>query len=113
MTSPYFLKLLPICTGGRSHFSLNCDFSLNLRASLALHIIGTSSGFVKKRLELRFTDGNIWPSKISNGPPKNLKWAKHTVYRRKGAYRFKTAVPEPYLLQKRSLSAKNKLSDRQ
>ena len=36
-----------------------------------------------------------------------------TVYGRKGAYRFKTAFPEPYPLQKRSLSAKNKLSDRQ
>ena len=39
--------------------------------------------------------------------------AVYTVYRRKGAYRFKTAFPEPYPLQKRSLSAKNKLSDRQ
>ena len=36
-----------------------------------------------------------------------------TVYRRKGAYPLKTAFPEPYPLQKRSLSAKNKLSDRQ
>ena len=36
-----------------------------------------------------------------------------TVYRRKRAYLFKTAFPEPYLLQKMSLSAKNKLSDRQ
>ena len=36
-----------------------------------------------------------------------------TVYRRKGAYRLKTAFPEPYPLQKRSISAKNKLSDRQ
>ena len=35
----------------------------------------------------------------------------NTVYRRKGAYLFKTAFPEPYPLQKRSLSAKNKLSD--
>ena len=36
-----------------------------------------------------------------------------TVYRRKGAYRFKIAFLEPYSLQKRSLSAKNKLGDRQ
>ena len=34
-------------------------------------------------------------------------------YRRKWAYRLKTAFPEPYPLQKRSLSAKNKLSDTQ
>ena len=37
--------------------------------------------------------------------------SKIKVYRRKGAYRFKSAFPEPYPLQKRSLSAKNKLSD--
>ena len=37
----------------------------------------------------------------------------YTVYRCKGANRFKTAFPEPYPLQKRSLSGKNKLSDRQ
>ena len=75
ITSLYFLKLIPICTGERSHF-----FSLNLRASLVLHILGTSSAFVKKRIGLCFTDGNMWPSKISNGPPppkKNRKRAKH------------------------------------
>ena len=67
ITSPYFLKLLPICTGGRSHF-----FSLNLRASLV------PAAFVKKkRIGLCFTDANMWPSKISNGPPKNRKGAKH------------------------------------
>ena len=71
ITSPYFLKLLPICTGERSHF-----FSLNLRASLVLHIIGTSSAFVKKRIGLWFTDGNMWPSKISNGPPKKSEGSK-------------------------------------
>ena len=64
ITSLYFPKLLRICTGERSHF-----FSLNLRASLVLHILGTSSAFVKKRIGLCFTDGNMWPSKISNGPP--------------------------------------------
>ena len=43
-----------------------------------------------------------------------IPWTwNHTVYIRKWAYRFKTAFPEPYPLQKRSLSAKNKLSDRQ
>ena len=26
---------------------------------------------------MSFTDGNIWPSKISNGPQKMLKGAKH------------------------------------
>ena len=31
-----------------------------------------------------------------------------TVYRRKGAYPFETAFPEPYPLQKRSLFAENK-----
>ena len=34
----------------------------------------------------------------------------NTVYRRKGSYRFKTAFPGPYPLQKRSLFAKNILS---
>ena len=73
ITSTYFLKLLRICTGERSHF-----FSLNLRASLVLHIIGTSSAFVKKkRIGLCFTDGNMWPSKTSIAPPKNWKGAKH------------------------------------
>ena len=43
----------------------------------------------------------------------NVTMPIFTVYRRKGAYRFKTAFPEPYPLQKRSISAKNKLSDRQ
>ena len=67
ISSPYSLKLLPICTGERSHFSLN------LRASLVLHIIGTSSAFVKKRIGLCFTDGNMWPSKNSNAPPPQKK----------------------------------------
>ena len=42
---------------------------------------------------------------------RRIRWI--TVYRRKWAYRFKTAFPEPYLLQKRSISAENKLSDRE
>ena len=67
ITSPYFLKLFPICTGERSHF-----FSLNLRASLVLHIIGTRSAFVKKAYRIVF-DSNMWPSKISNAPQKNRK----------------------------------------
>ena len=37
-----------------------------LLASIWGHIIGTSSAFVKMRIELCFTDGNIWLSKISN-----------------------------------------------
>ena len=41
-------------------------------------IVGTSSAFVKKKHKrLCFTDGNIWPSKFSNGPQKMLKGAKH------------------------------------
>ena len=68
ITSLYFLKLLPICTGERSHF-----FCLNLRASLVLHVLGTSSAFVKKCIGLCFTDGNMWPSKISNCPPPSQK----------------------------------------
>ena len=72
ITSPYFLKLLPICTGGRSHFSLN------LRASLVPAYYRDKFSFcTKKRIGLCFTDGNMWPSKISNGPPKNRKGAKH------------------------------------
>ena len=36
------------------------------------------SAFVKKRrIGLCFTDGNIWPLKFSNGPPKKVKGAKH------------------------------------
>ena len=49
-----------------------------LPASIWGHIIGTSSAFVKKkRIGLCFADGNIRPSKISNGPQKMLKGAKH------------------------------------
>ena len=48
-----------------------------LRASFWGHIIGTSSAFVKKGIWLCFTDGNIRTSKISNGPQKMLKEAKH------------------------------------
>ena len=51
ITSPYFFRLLPICPGG-------------------LAWSRSSSAFVKKRIGLCFTDGNMWPSKISNGPPK-------------------------------------------
>ena len=73
ITSPYFLKLLPICTGGRSHF-----FSLNSRASLVPAYYRDKFSFCKqKRIGLCFTDGNMWPSKISNGPPKDRKGAKH------------------------------------
>ena len=35
---------------------------------------------------------------------------RYMVYRRKGSYWFKTAFPEPYPLQKRSLFAKNILN---
>ena len=40
------------------------------------------------------------------------KWQRYicTVYRRKGAYPFKTGFSEPYPLQKRILSAKNNLN---
>ena len=49
-------------------------------SGFALGIIGTSSAFVKKKsLWLCFTDGNIWPSKFSNGPQKMLKGAKHRL----------------------------------
>ena len=45
-----------------------------LRASFWGQIIGTSSAFVKKKcIGLRFTDSNIWPSNISNGPQKMRK----------------------------------------
>ena len=73
ITSLYFLKLLSICTGGRiSHF-----FSLNLRASLVpAYYRGKFSFCKKKRIGLCFTDGKMWPSKISNGPPK-LTWGQH------------------------------------
>ena len=67
ITSPYFLKLLPICTRERSHF-----FSLNLSA----YYRDKFSFCKKKRIGLCFTDGNMWPSKISNGPPKNRKGAQ-------------------------------------
>ena len=61
ITSPYFLKLLPICIG---------FFSLNLRASLVPAYYRDKVSFCKKRRTgLCFTDGNMWPSKISNAPP--------------------------------------------
>ena len=57
-TSPYFLKLLPICTG-------------NLRASLVPAYYRDKFSFCKKKcIGLCFTDDNMWPSKISNGPQK-------------------------------------------
>ena len=78
ITSPYFLKLLPICTGERSHF-----FSLNLRASLVLHIIGKSSAFVKKAYRIvslmvicgpqKFQMAHPPQKKIGRGPNMALK----------------------------------------
>ena len=65
ITSPYFLKLLPICTGERSHF-----FSLNLRASLVLQIIGTSSAFVKKAYRIVSLMVICGPQKFQMAPPK-------------------------------------------
>ena len=55
------------------------DFSLNLRASLVPAYYRDKFSFCKKRkrIGLCFTDGNMWPSKISNDPPKNRKGAKH------------------------------------
>ena len=50
-----------------------CMTTVFLPASIWGHIIGTSSAFVKKRIGLLFTDGNIWPSKISNGPKINAE----------------------------------------
>ena len=46
-----------------------------LRALICGYIFGTSSAFVKEALLLGLccTDGNIWPSKNSNGPLKMLK----------------------------------------
>ena len=80
ITSPYFLKLLPICTGERSHFSLN------LRASLVLHIMGTSPAFVKKDcVSLMVICGphkfQMAPQKIGRGqtwPSKLLTWGQHS-----------------------------------
>ena len=46
-------------------------FSLNLRASLVPAYYRDKFSFCKKkRIGLCFTDGNMWPSKISNGPQK-------------------------------------------
>ena len=64
ITSPHFLKLLSFCTGGRSFF-------LNLRASLVPAYYRDKFSFCKKKcIGLCFTDGNMWPSKVSNGPQK-------------------------------------------
>ena len=41
-----------------------------LLALIQRHIFGTSSAFVKEAYRVVFHDGNIWPSKISNGPRK-------------------------------------------
>ena len=60
------------------------DFLLSIRETVFsvfessnLSLLPIFSAFVKKRFWLCFTDGSIWPSKISNGLPKNLKGAKH------------------------------------
>ena len=46
-------------------------FSLNLRASLVPAYHRDKFSFSKKKhIGLCFTDGNMWPSKISNGPQK-------------------------------------------
>ena len=64
---------IPETSGGRSHF-----FSLNLRASVVPAYYRDKFSFCKKKnIGLSFTDGNMWPSKISNGPRKNPKGAKH------------------------------------
>ena len=74
------LSLLPVFSNF-SLFVLEKKHSPKFKGYIAwyLHIIGTSSAFVKKkRIGLCFTDGNMWPSKNSNGPPKYWKGAKHT-----------------------------------
>ena len=53
-------------------------FFLNLRASLVPAYYRDKFSFCKKKcIGLCFTDGNMWPSKVSNGPPKNRKGAKY------------------------------------
>ena len=52
-----------------------CMTAVFLPALIWRHII--SQLLYKKCIELCFTDGNIWPSKISNGSQKMLKGAKH------------------------------------
>ena len=63
------------------HFSLFSETSPYLywrEKSLLLPKFKDKFSFCKKkRIGLCFTDGNMWPSKISNGPPKNRKGAKH------------------------------------
>ena len=61
------------------HFSLFSQTSyLYWRASLVPAYYNDKFSFCKKKLiGLCFTDGNMWPSKISNGPPKNWKGAKN------------------------------------
>ena len=66
---PIFLKLLPICTGGRSHFSLN------LRASLVPAYYRDKFSFCKKRRiglcgPQKF---QMAPKKIGRGPNMALK----------------------------------------
>ena len=76
ITSPYFLKLLPICTGGRSHF-----FSLNLRASLVPAYYRGKFSFCKKSVSycvsLMVICGpqkfQMAPQKIGRGPNMALK----------------------------------------
>ena len=43
----------------------------------------------KKHIWLSFTHGNIWPAKISNGPQKMLKGAKH------GSSKFHQYIKKP------------------
>ena len=64
------LSLLPIF----SNFSL---FVQEEEVTSSAYYRDKFSFCKKKRRGLCFTDGNMCPSKISNGPPKNWKGAKH------------------------------------
>ena len=71
------LSLLPFFSNF-SLFVLEDFFSLNVRASLVPVYYRDKFSFCKKkRIGLCSTDGNMWPSNISNGSPKNRKGAKH------------------------------------
>ena len=75
ITSPYFLNFLPICTGGRSHFSLNLraslvpayyrdKFSFCKKKRIGLCLCGTQKFQMPPPPKKKIGRGQTWPSKL-------------------------------------------------
>ena len=82
----------------------------SLGQSTFSYISSETTGPIKLKFHME-TPLDAGTKVCSNGPgPKWSPCPYITVYRCQGAYRFKTAFPEPYPLQRRSLSAKTSLA---